>query len=101
MPKGDLPIAVLAIPDFIENTDLQEWETIVELKYKKSEELKILEQLKAITPEVLLFLNHTSSIRIAGADDIDIELVLKPSRDLDLKTLTVNNLTWNLLIAES
>lgn len=96
LPKGDLPIAVLAIPDFKENTEPQNWETIVELKYKKSEEEKILEQLKTITPEVLLFLNHTTSIQIAGAGEIDNELVLTPSRNLVEKTLTVNYSTWNL-----
>lgn len=96
LPKGDLPIAVLAIPDFKENTEPQNWETIVELKYKKSEESKILEQLKSITPEVLLFLNHTTSIQITGAGDIDKELVLTPSRDQIEKKLSVNKITWNL-----
>lgn len=96
LPQGDLPIAVLAIPDFKENTAPQNWETIVELKYKKSEEEKILEQLKTISSEVLLFLNYTTSIQISGAGDIDKELVLTPSRDQVQKTLTVNDKTWNL-----
>jgi hypothetical protein len=96
LPKGDLPIAVLAIPDFKENTEPQNWETIVELKYKKSEEEKILEQLKTITSEVLLFLNHTTSIQIVGAGEFDNELVLTPSRNLVEKTITVNDNTWNL-----
>lgn len=96
LPKGDVPFAVLAIPDFKKNTEFQDWETIVELKYKKEEVGKILEQLKTITPEVLLFLNHTTSIKISGAGEIDKELVLTPSRDEIEKTLTVNDITWNL-----
>jgi hypothetical protein len=96
LPNGDVPFAVLSIPDFKENTVPQDWETIVELKYKKDEEGKILEQLKTITPEVLLFLNHTTSIQIAGAGVIDNELVLTPSRDLVEKTIMVNENTWNL-----
>ncbi|WP_367769064.1 DUF3883 domain-containing protein [Flavobacterium sp. WC2421] len=96
LPIGDVPFAVLAIPDFKENIETQVWETIVELKYKKDEEGKILEQLKTITPEVLLFLNHTTNIQIAGAGSIDKELVLTPSRDKVDRTLTVNYITWNL-----
>ncbi|KGO88993.1 DUF3883 domain-containing protein [Flavobacterium suncheonense] len=96
LSNGDVPFAVLAIPDFKENTEVQDWETIIELKYKKSEENKILEQLEKITPEVLLFLNHTIYIKISGAGNIDKELILSPSRDKIEKIITVNNTTWNL-----
>ncbi|MET3539184.1 sacsin N-terminal ATP-binding-like domain-containing protein [Chryseobacterium limigenitum] len=96
LPEGNVPFAVLAIPYFIENTETQDWETIIELKYKKEEEEKIIEQLKTITPEVLLFLNHTTNIQISGAGKIDKELLLTPSRSEVDKTLTVNDITWNL-----
>ena len=96
LPNGEIPFAILAIPDFKENTGSQDWETIIELKYKKEFENNILEQLEAIKPEVLLFLNHTKEIKISGTELLDKELILTKNIIGGKTTLTVNDKTWNL-----
>ncbi|MFH6951431.1 DUF3883 domain-containing protein [Flavobacterium sp. FlaQc-51] len=97
LPKGDLPIAILAIPDFKENNIMQDWETIIELTYKKEEEPIIIEQFQTINEEVLLFLNHTSQITISTTDDpINKHLVRTKSNIYGKETLTINKKTWNI-----
>lgn len=97
LPHGDLPIAILAIPDFKENNVLQDWETIIELTYKKEEQQRIIEQLQTINAEVLLFLNHTSQITVLATDGtIDKNLVRSKNNTFGKETLTINNKTWNI-----
>ncbi len=96
LPKGEIPFAILAIPDFTKKNETQEWQTIIKLAYKKVAEKDILEQLKAITPEVLLFLNHTIQIEIAGAKELDKILVLSKEVTNGKTSLSVNGFKWNV-----
>lgn len=96
LSQGEIPFAILAIPEFTRNTIEQEFTTIIELNYKEKEEQHILKQLETITPEVLLFLNHTCEIEIFGAGLLDKKFVLTKDRSNGLDKFTVNNLTWNI-----
>ena len=93
---GEIPFAILAIPDFKMNTENQDFITIVELNYKESEERSILEQLKTITPEVLLFLNHIHEIEIIGASELDKKLTLTEDPVKGTERVSVNEFTWNI-----
>lgn len=62
--KGEIPFAVLAIPDFQDPSNTDSWETVFELSYKKEVEDSILKQLDDIKGEVLLFLRHLKRIEV-------------------------------------
>lgn len=96
LPEGEIPFAILAIPDFKKNTKNQDFITIVELNYKESEERSILEQLETITPEVLLFLNHIHEIEIIGAGELDKKLILTEDPVKGKDRVSVNEFTWNI-----
>jgi len=94
--EGEIPFAILAIPDYKENSEHQDFVTIIELNYKENEEQNILKQLDAITPEVLIFLNHTTEIEIVGADYLNRKLVLSLDPVKGKERVSVNEFTWNI-----
>jgi len=96
LKKGEIPFAILAIPDYFKNYENQEFETIIELKFKKSAEKDLREQLKAITPEILLFLKHTESIQIIGDEKFDKIISLNQPREKSQDVIAINDKTWNL-----
>jgi len=96
LQKGEVPFAILAIPDFKENMGHQDWETIIELKYTKKSELAILEQIQSVTPEVLLFLNHTKEIEILGTAGLDKKLILEKHDEGEDHFLSVNHNKWQI-----
>ncbi len=95
---GTSPFAVLSYMDYWENEDSQIWETIVELQYNSEALTDILEQLHAITPEVLLFLNYTQRIEVIRNDEPikTLERTFLWQRDEEVR-LRVNNIEWNIL----
>lgn len=96
LAEGEIPFAILAIPDFKKNTILQDFVTIIELNYKESEEFNILEQLDTISPQVLLFLNHTREIEVLVNNELDRKLVLTEDPIKGNERVSVNEFTWNI-----
>ncbi|WP_418639541.1 sacsin N-terminal ATP-binding-like domain-containing protein [Winogradskyella sp.] len=74
LSKNEVPFAILALPEHKSGISNQDWETVIELKYHKKYEDEIIEQLEAISPRILLFLNHTNEIEILGTDDLDTNI---------------------------
>lgn len=96
LAEGEIPFAILAIPDFKKNTNNQDFVTVIELNYKKNEESNILEQLDTISPQVLLFLNHTKEIKVLVNNELDRDLVLKEDLVNGNERVSVNEFTWNI-----
>ena len=97
LEKGEIPFAILAIPDCFNNKHPASWETEIKLQYKKKEENNILEQLAAIQGETLLFLNHIREIKIEGAGALDKKLIRKQLNDSEI---TVNDTSWFIYNSE-
>ncbi|MFZ4522752.1 MAG: sacsin N-terminal ATP-binding-like domain-containing protein [Bacteroidales bacterium] len=95
--EGEVPFAILSIPDFYENKEEQEWETIIEVKYNKQSEPYILKQIELITPEVLLFLNHITKIEINGTTNYDNVFIKERYVKGEDVFLSVNGIEWQLL----
>jgi len=96
LPHGEIPFAILAIPDYSQNKNNQNFITVIELNYKETEERQILEQIEAITPEVLLFLNHIHEIEIIGAGNLDKKIILTEDSITAKERVKVNELSWNI-----
>lgn len=94
LEEGEIPFAILAIPKIEENNIESNWQTEIILHYKKEEETAILEQLKTIQDEILLFLKHTQEIEIRGAGEFD--KILSKNRP-SANEITINDTTWNIL----
>jgi hypothetical protein len=91
LEKGEIPFAILAIPDYFDNNHPSKWETEIKLQYKKEEEANILEQLSTIRGEILLFLKHTQEIEIEGAGTLNKKL---EREKLNESKIAVNDTVW-------
>ena len=85
LSENEIPMAILAIPE-IEKGNNDDWITTVAIQYKENFLDDIKNQIKAIKPEVLLFLNHLQSIEI----DIDKEktILKKPVEEWEIKSFS-------------
>lgn len=92
LSENETPMAILAIPE-IEKGNIDDWITTVEIQYKENFLDDIQTQIKAIKPEVLLFLNHLQSIEI----DIDNEreILKKPVEEWEIKSCSGEVLAEN------
>ncbi|NND24077.1 MAG: hypothetical protein HKN86_05220, partial [Acidimicrobiia bacterium] len=95
LSKEEVPFAVLALPEYKKGLENQEWETIIELKYHKDDQDEIIEQLEAISPRILLFLNHTNNIEISGAGDLDTSIE-RHFLNEDKTEIQINNKQWHI-----
>ncbi|QXP65744.1 DUF3883 domain-containing protein [Polaribacter sp. AHE13PA] len=93
LEEGEIPFAVLAIPDIDEVTEKDGWITTVKLHYKTNEEKSILKQLDAIQEETLLFLKYTKNITILK--NKEEPKVFNKSRPSENK-IQVNHKIWNI-----
>ncbi|GGK41362.1 MULTISPECIES: ATP-binding protein [Flavobacteriaceae] len=93
--KGEVPMAILALPKYRNGNLNQEWDTIIELTYDKEIEGEIIEQLKTISPRILLFLNHTNQIEISGAGDLDT-LITRSFIKEDKTEIEINEKQWHI-----
>jgi hypothetical protein len=95
LSENEVPFAILAIPRVYINQESSNFETTIELTYKKEEEVNIIEQLNFLAPEILLFLNHTNTINIIDSEN---ELTKSISRTVneDNTRITINDITWNI-----
>jgi hypothetical protein len=93
LEKGEIPFAILAIPDAEEVSELDRWATSIKLHYKANEEESILTQLDAIQEETLLFLNFTENITIfKNKEEPRVFTKSRPSGN----KIQVNNKIWNI-----
>ena len=95
LKKGEVPLAILALPKYSNGNRNQEWDTIIELTYAKENEGEIIEQLKTISPRILLFLNHTNQIEISGAGDLDTVITRSFIND-DKSEIEINEKQWHI-----
>ncbi|OJA03643.1 sacsin N-terminal ATP-binding-like domain-containing protein, partial [Bathymodiolus thermophilus thioautotrophic gill symbiont] len=63
LADGEIPMAVLAIPEIQEMCN-KDWTTTINIQYKDNDLEDIRNQIKTIKAEVLLFLKHLQSIEI-------------------------------------
>lgn len=93
LEKGEVPFAVLAIPD-VKKVEVEgKWITTIKLHYKKDEENSILTQLGTIQEETLLFLKHTNNITILKNGEAPrVYEKSFPSED----KIQVNEKIWNI-----
>ncbi|NND24123.1 MAG: DUF3883 domain-containing protein [Acidimicrobiia bacterium] len=95
LSKNEVPFAILALPEHNKGEENQQWETIIELKYHKKYEGEILEQLEAISPRILLFLNHTDEIEISGTGSLDTRIKRHFLND-DKTEIQINDNQWHV-----
>ena len=93
--ENEVPFAILAIPRVYINEETSDFETTIELIYKKEEELNIIEQLNFLAPEILLFLNHTSTISITDSENELTKNISRTTNESNTR-ITINDITWNL-----
>lgn len=93
--NGEVPFAILALPEYKAGIQNQEWETIIELKYHEKYEAEIIEQLETISPRTLLFLNHTNQIEISGTDKLDKTIERHFLND-EKTEIQINNRQWHI-----
>src|SRR5690606_731081 len=89
--EGEIPVATLAFPELLEQSQTTFVTTIV-LNFKPEELPKILEQLEAISEESLLFLPHIREIVLI--DDIEKRITKKQDSE---NAVTVNDAEWHIL----
>ncbi|MHB0756252.1 sacsin N-terminal ATP-binding-like domain-containing protein [Polaribacter sp. M15] len=95
LSENEVPFAILAIPRVYINEETSNFETTIELNYKKEEEFNIIEQLNFLAPEILLFLNHTSSISITDSENELTKNISRTTNESNTR-ITINNITWNI-----
>lgn len=93
LEEGEIPFAVLAIPEINEVVKKNKWTTTIKLHYKSSEEKSILKQLDGIKEETLLFLKYTKNITILKNNKEP--KVYSKSRPGDNK-IQINHKIWNI-----
>lgn len=95
LDKAEVPFAILALPKHKEGNSNQKWETIIELKYHEKYEDEIVKQLEAISPKILLFLNHTNAIEISGIEHLNTRFTRHFLNDAKSE-IRVNDSTWHI-----
>jgi len=95
LSQYEVPFAILAIPRVYPNTEDSQFETTIDLTYKKEEESKIEEQLKLLAPEILLFLNHIETINIEDSANL-LTKRISSEEDTFSNRITINEVTWNI-----
>lgn len=94
--SGDeVPFAILAIPRLYTNEELSDYQTTITLKYLESKEEDIEGQLKMLTPEILLFLNHIKTITVKDSSGTLYNNLSKVSNENGDK-VSINDATWNI-----
>ena len=98
LQPGEVPFAVLAIPHVETNTNENEWTTVIEVEYRDDVKIEdnIKKQLKEIEPEILLFLNNTREITIAGSAKFDKTLKLEKPVINGEQYLHVGDVQWQM-----
>ena len=91
-----VPFAVLAIPEIAPNTNEQfKWETSIRLNYKTQAYVDIENQLEALKPEILLFLNNIRRITYSiNGEETVIEKEYPLNGDQSL--VVINDNKWNI-----
>ena len=95
LSENEVPFAILAIPRVYFNQESSNFQTTIELTYKKEEEVNIIEQLKFLAPEILLFLNHTNAISIIDSENELTKNISRTTNETNTR-IAINNITWNI-----
>ncbi|KAA5535613.1 sacsin N-terminal ATP-binding-like domain-containing protein [Paenimyroides baculatum] len=103
--KGDnqTPVALLAMPH-IEKYGSHDYATKIQIKYKKTEEEKILDQLNVIDTDSLLFLNSIQKITIIIDSNVK-EYIKKAEESIEVENIIVtskkiNDVNWKVYALE-
>lgn len=93
-PKTTIPFPFLAIPE-IKDYSNGDFTTTIEIQYKNKDWIleDIINQVKELKPEVLLFLNNIKSIHFEGfLDDIQ-DIIIDGKKEIG-KLTTISNKQW-------
>jgi len=96
LDKGEVPLAVLSMPNIVENNEEEKFSTSVELHYLKEKEEDIKKQLQQLNTKLLLFLNHIRVIRVDYVDEnrtTEIKVNEEASND---ELVVTNDGAWNI-----
>lgn len=69
-----VPFPLFAVPE-IDEQSLYSGQTVIDIRYREGALEHIEPQLKELQPEVLLFLNHISEIRVSGTENDRLDRV--------------------------
>lgn len=100
--KNIIPLPFLTMPK-VKEINQEQFVTSIIIDYKKAFVKDIADQIRAITPETILFLNHIQQIKfegLPGKEDISCtrQPVLETSEEFAPKTIIEfqNNTTWEI-----
>ncbi len=93
--QGLIPFPVLAIPKLEVYTRDDDWQTVIEIKYKEDVEEKIASVIDQISEELLLFLNHIEEINLIKDG---IKSVFKSTKldKRDWTEIAINDKVWRV-----
>lgn len=99
-----IPLPLLSYPDITEVELNNGYTTTIEIHYKEGFYNDIVEQVKSITEETLLFLNTIKKVKFEGFENKqNIEITAKKNLPVPTNTvapssaITINNKTWNIV----
>lgn len=100
LDKHTVPLPFLAIPKISTTKKKVSLTTTIEIQYKEEFYEDIIEQVEELQPEILLFLNHISEVRLEGFDDLegfksDRKSIHKSSNG-HIETITIDDETWRI-----
>ena len=102
LEKGEVPMAILSMPEIVKNYDEEIYSTTIELHYLNDKQEDIVKQLSELNSKLLLFLNNIRQINI---DLINADYILESERNRRInvneekssdKLIVTNDGTWNL-----
>lgn len=93
-PKTTIPFPFLAIPE-IKNYSNGNYTTTIEIQYKNKDWIleDIINQVKELKPEVLLFLNNINSIHFEGFENDVQDIIINGKKEIG-KITTISNKEW-------
>ncbi|MFZ3565102.1 sacsin N-terminal ATP-binding-like domain-containing protein [Tenacibaculum finnmarkense] len=99
-----IPLPLLSYPDISEKTLDNGYTTTIEIFYKEGFYQNIVEQVKSITEETLLFLNTIKHVKFEGFDNqknIEVtqknKLEIVTNKTTPTSIITINNKSWNII----
>lgn len=99
-----VPLPLLSYPDITEKQLNNGYTTTIEISYKDGFYDNILEQVKSITEETLLFLNTIKHVKFEGFEN-QKDILINQKQKLEIITdtvaptsvITINDKTWNIV----
>jgi len=100
LDEHTVPLPFLAIPKISKSSKKVSLTTTIEIKYKEEFYDDIIEQVEELQPEILLFLNHISEIKLKGFEGVEgfksNRMSINSSSSGFVETITIEDDEWNI-----